>query len=258
MMITQNSCSSVRWLMFSIFFTRLAAISSVVSFFCKKTNQKKVQPHFILQPKKSSSNFSSKVLWESSTHIVFQAFNDLDAIVTQIEFLQVDKVLKPFYFSNPITLKIQIQPKLILILVSELPQKGAFITLPECLKQRGCVKHQGSEAYLFYSCQETNSSKMWGRPGSQWPVKKVKWHKCVRKEPQSCKDPSLHTRMRLEPSSSISRELKCSRLAMPVILLWTRNSFFSWVNRSRFSIFLKMLNDTSSCLWVHSRKYLQN
>ena len=41
----------------------------------------------------------------SITHIVFQAFNDLNAIVAQIELFQVDKVLQPLNFSNPITLK---------------------------------------------------------------------------------------------------------------------------------------------------------
>lgn len=34
--LTQNSCRSVRWLMFSIFFMRLAAMSRVVSFFCEE------------------------------------------------------------------------------------------------------------------------------------------------------------------------------------------------------------------------------
>ncbi len=34
-LITQNSCRSVKWPMFSIFFIRLAAMSRVVSFFCE-------------------------------------------------------------------------------------------------------------------------------------------------------------------------------------------------------------------------------
>lgn len=42
------------------------------------------------------------------THIVFQTLNDLNAIVTQIELSQVDKVLKTLNFSNPVTLNVNV------------------------------------------------------------------------------------------------------------------------------------------------------
>lgn len=61
-------------------------------------------------------------------------------------------------------------------------------------------------------------------------------------------NPVFHTLMRLEPSSSISRSVKCSRLAMLLILLWSRNSFFTRVSRSKPSTFLRRLKDTSSSL----------
>lgn len=68
------------------------------------------------------------------------------------------------------------------------------------------------------------------------------------------KDPLCHTRMRLEPSSSISRPVKCSRLAMLLILLWSKKSFFTRVNFSKPSTFLRILKDTSSCLWISQKK----
>lgn len=42
------------------------------------------------------------------THIVFQALNDLNAIVTQIKLSQVDKVLKTLNLSNPVTLNVNV------------------------------------------------------------------------------------------------------------------------------------------------------
>lgn len=43
------------------------------------------------------------------THVVFQALDDLDAVVAQIDLFQVDKVLQTLYFSNPITLKVHLK-----------------------------------------------------------------------------------------------------------------------------------------------------
>lgn len=43
----------------------------------------------------------------SVTHIVFQALNDLNAIVAQIELSQVDEVLQTLDFSNPVTLEVK-------------------------------------------------------------------------------------------------------------------------------------------------------
>lgn len=42
----------------------------------------------------------------SITHIVFQALNDLDAIVAQVELFEVDEVLQTLDFSDPVTLQI--------------------------------------------------------------------------------------------------------------------------------------------------------
>lgn len=44
----------------------------------------------------------------SVTHIVFQALDDLDAIVTQVELFEVDKVLQALDFSDPVTLQIRL------------------------------------------------------------------------------------------------------------------------------------------------------
>lgn len=51
----------------------------------------------------------------SMTHIVFQALNDLDTIVTQIELSQVDKILKTLNFCNPVTLKGKVHKTSVLI-----------------------------------------------------------------------------------------------------------------------------------------------
>lgn len=148
-------------------------------------------------------------------------------------------------------------------------------TVPECLKQSGCVNPPDSEAELFYWFQETNFAKMWVYPSSQWPTdttnqrdinrhvkilyyftcllltllchKNMLWYwKYIPHAKMFTQTPL--TRMRLEPSSSISRPTRWSKLAMLLILLWRRKSFFSRVNWSKPSTFLKMLKDTSSCL----------
>lgn len=64
------------------------------------------------------------------------------------------------------------------------------------------------------------------------------------------------TRMRLEPSSNISRPVRWSRLAMWLILLCSRKSFFSPVRHSRPSTFLSRLKDTSS--WLEIRVKTQS
>lgn len=141
--------------------------------------------------------------------------------------------------------------------------KRMCVRLPECLKQSGCVNLPDSEALLFYWCQETNFAKKKVYPGSLWPRKKPKdmsmtgwFHQCSIHFDKPCFyifNCLSHTRMRLEPSSSISTPVKCSRLAMLLILLWSRKSFFTWVNCSKPSTLLRMLKDTSSCLWTSQR-----
>lgn len=42
------------------------------------------------------------------THIVFQALDDLNAVVTQIELFETDEVLQTLEFSNPITLQVNV------------------------------------------------------------------------------------------------------------------------------------------------------
>lgn len=39
------------------------------------------------------------------THIVLQALNDLDAVVTQVEFLQVDQTLQTLHLGDAVTLE---------------------------------------------------------------------------------------------------------------------------------------------------------
>lgn len=111
---TQNSCSSVRWLMFSIFFTRLAAMSRVVSFFC---SEKQTLLLHVCTIQQYGTLFFLCVLemwdWKFITYIVFQPLNDLNAIVAQIELLQVDKVLKPLNFRNPVALQVNANPMII-------------------------------------------------------------------------------------------------------------------------------------------------
>jgi hypothetical protein len=39
------------------------------------------------------------------THIVLQALNDLDAVVTQVQFLQVDQTLQTLHLGDAVTLE---------------------------------------------------------------------------------------------------------------------------------------------------------
>lgn len=70
---------------------RLAAMSSVVSFFCRQ--------------KEGNEPERRQVRWRrAATHVVFQPLDHLDAVVAQVELSEADQVLQTLQFSDPITL----------------------------------------------------------------------------------------------------------------------------------------------------------
>ena len=86
-------------------------MSRVVSFFCDRKQsslecmEQTLLCMFARLAKYMMNSLAFSPFRISITHIVFQALDDLDAIVAQIELSQVAEALQTFNFSDPVTLQ---------------------------------------------------------------------------------------------------------------------------------------------------------
>lgn len=150
---TQNSCSSVRWLMFSIFFTRLAAMSRVVSFFCSEKQTLLLHVCTIQQ-------YGTLFSFMCFGNVCLKVYNSHCFLTPQWPQRHCGSDRAPsgwwgseapqFSLSDCSASKCKPNDYLLSGACATVIKWWICVMIPGCLKQWGCVKRPDSEALLFY------------------------------------------------------------------------------------------------------------